>query len=555
MCDIHDHYDYYDRYCLKYCVLFFNLCVHGGSIDGATVLRMMKPEHPVAKLLVQLSQTQDREVGDGTTGVVLLTAALLRRALEVVQRGVHTHLIARGYRLALEHSLLQIDRIKEPLIQSETGGHTAADGHDHDNKDLRREMLRRIVQLPLNSKLLSHDQTFFADMIVRAVELVGAERFNAQSVHIVPIVGDTLRDSFLVDGIVFSKSFVYAGYEQQPKHIERPKILLLNHEIELKHQKEFARLVINDPSQYNEFVDTEWQLVYRKLQQIYDTECTLVLDQQAIGDLATQHFAQRGISNISRIPEQVMQAIASAVGGTILSSLENIGSTATNDEFGIFGTCDLFEERNIGDERYCILSGCQGGAGRGRPRTVTMVVRGSSEEVVQEAVRSLHDAISVCSNVLQDPYFVYGGGATEMFIRESLEAICTGSDEGTNAIASQLHRNPKLVDCIMSFAQSMEDVVHILANNSGLDAASIGAELRHIHHNKQLPNWWRHGIDIWNECTGDMERCNVLEPVAIKRHAIMTATEAACLILSIDYVIQKPVVDTTTNPPKEINSE
>lgn len=229
-------------------------------------------------------------------------------------------------------------------------------------------------------------------IVKRAIQSM--KNFHRKSIHILPIPGGSLTDSELVNGIVFKRTFTYAGFEQQPKMIRNPKILLLNHEvctslnllnfkIELKHQKEFARLVINSPTEYHSFVDTEWQLLYRKLDQIYKTKCNVILDIQVrrwknanwskpIGDLATQHFVQKEITNISRIPKDLMEKISKIVGGKIQASLEDL-----SDET-IFGHCELFEERTIGDDRYCILSGCP------NAEQVTLILRGASDEILKE---------------------------------------------------------------------------------------------------------------------------------------------------------------------------
>ena len=299
------------------------------SNDGATILKLLKPKNPIAKLLVKLSASQDAEIGDGTTGVVLLAANLCEKAHELVNLGYHPHIIINGYKMASKFVLQEIDKLQRPIV----------------------DQLEKIVSVPLNSKVLSHDKDFFTRLILDGMKTTarGGEEtstFGIESIQILKVPGASLQDSYLIDGIVFQRTFTYAGYEQQSKRIENPKILLLNQEIELKHQKEFAHLMINNVADYEDFVNTEWQLVYRKIDQMVQTGCNLILDMQGIGDLATQHFVRKDITNISRVEKRTMIEISKSVAAPIHSSLEGL-----QNGINVYGTCDLFEEVTIGEEQ------------------------------------------------------------------------------------------------------------------------------------------------------------------------------------------------------------
>ena len=413
--------------------------------------------------------------------------------------------------------------------------------------------------------------------------------FTPGHVNIVTIAGGSLRDSQLIHGFVFKKPFAYAGCEQEAKRLEKPRILLLNQEIELKHQKEFAQLAIQSPLQYKQFVDTEWNLVYRKLDQIYNAKCNLVLDVQGIGDLATQHFVQRGISHQARVPISIMEQLASATGTQIYASLENLPQHN-------LGTCDIYEERTIGDERYCILHGCK--------QAFTLILRGASEQILQEvclcdvccvfvwdvdiwcvwhwiwllihsrticvlvdcywyhqAKRSLHDAICVCYHVLQDCKFVAGGGATEMALRTHLAAWQLDS-QSKEQQQQQGEHDPLLIrnkllakyqTCIHAYGDALEELVQILADNACLPSTYLLPQLRHMHEQEQS----RHvGICLESESyMDDMVQRGIVEPLIVKLNAYRCATDAACTILNIDFVVKMPQLESEEGRAKRIAEE
>ncbi|KAL0490638.1 TCP-1 chaperonin, eta subunit [Acrasis kona] len=487
------------------------ICSKDGNItitnDGATLLKLLEPKHPISQLLVKLSRTQDDEIGDGTTGVVLLAAALLKEARDLINLGYHVQTIIQGYKKALNLAIKHLDEIKQPLP---------------DDENLRNHILNKIIQVPLNSKLLSHDREFFTKIIVQAVNKL--KHSDQDCIQILPIQGGSFSDSYLIDGIVFKRTFSYAGFEQQQKRIKNAKILLLNHEIELKHQKEFAHLNISGPSQYKSFVDAEWNLVTRKLDQIYATNCDLVLNVQPIGDLATQHFVQNNITNLSRIPLQLMTTIKQTVGGTIYSTLEHL-----NEKKCHLGFCSLFQNVTIGDDRYCILSGCDDSS------KMTLILRGPSEELLSEAHRSVHDAICIMSTVMSNPFYIIGGGATEMSVNSRINHYVNNQD-----VTSE--RSHSVHSCMKAFGRALQHIVITLCENAGMNIAEVFGELESIHqdHNQN----WFYGVDVLNGCAGDLKQNSVYEPVNVKKNALMCACEAACLILSIDYVVKMPQEET-----------
>jgi T-complex protein 1 subunit eta len=489
------------------------------SNDGATILKLLVLKHPIAQLLTKLSVTQDVQIGDGTTGVVLFASYLCEQAHKLVNLGYHTHVIIRGYKLAYQFVSEYIVKLQKPIVSQ----------------------LQNIIRVPLNSKILNHEQIFFSELLMKGMEMVTSvgNEFDLNSIRILTIPGASLLDSYIIDGIVFKQTFSYAGYEQQSKCIESPKILLLNHEIELKHQKEYAHLMINNVSEYENFVNTEWDLVYRKMDQIYKTECNLILDTQGIGDLATQHFTRMGITNISRIDSATMREISESIGAPVHASLENLSNDQT-----LHGTCNRFEELTIGDDQYCVLSGSP------KKKTVTLILRGSSDEILQEAKRSIHDAICVLSNALKYPWYLYGGGATETTLRSALHKHCDEMEqlppvESPNKIIAlnAKHLNTQVIECMRVYGDALQELVATLARNANLDSADIIAQLNYIHY-QNTPNANRCGININTGMIDDMEDLCVFEPSTIKKHALSAATEAACMILSIDHVVTMPRAET-----------
>ncbi|KAG5064532.1 hypothetical protein JHK85_005715 [Glycine max] len=349
-------------------------------------------------------------------------------------------------------------------------------------------------------------------MVVDAVISIGNEdRLNMIGIKKVP--GGTMRDSFLVNGVAFKKTFSYAGFEQQPKKFLNPKILLLNVELELKSEKENAEIRLSDPAQYQSIVDAEWNIIYDKLDKCVSSGAKVVLSRLAIGDLATQYFADRDIFCAGRVAEEDLKRVAAATGGTVQTSVNNV-----IDE--VLGTCEVFEERQVGNERFNIFSGCSSG------QTATIVLRGGADQFIEEAERSLHDAIMIVRRALKNSTVVAGGGAIDMEISRYLRQHAR-----TIAGKSQLFIN--------SYAKALEVIPRQLCDNAGFDATDVLNKLRQKH---ALPSGegGPYGVDIATGGIADSFANFVWEPAIVKINAINAATEAACLILSVDETIKNP---------------
>merc|ERR1711865_37890 len=465
--------------------------------DGATVISLLEIVHPAAHTLVDIARSQDAEVGDGTTTVTILAGELLKECKTFVEDGVHPQVIARAFRLASEFALQKLDEIQTKL--------------DFDDAEIKRTPLERCAATTLNSKLIggSHGE-FFAKMVVKAcLHLEGA--LVLEMIGVKQVQGGAMEDSFLVEGVAFKKCFSYAGFEQQPKKILNGKILALNVELELKSEKENAEIRIDSVEDYQKIVDAEWDIIYDKLDKIVASGATIVLSKLAIGDLATQYFADREIFCAGRVTDDDMKRVQKATGSAVQSTVNNLIPE-------IMGECATFEEKQVGDERFNLFTGCPA------TKTATIVLRGGAEQFIQEAERSLHDAIMIVRRTLQHNVVVAGGGAIDMELSKAVK-------QQAMSVAG------KGQFFMLAFAKALEAIPRTLAKNAGYDCTDLLNKLRYEHNAKNDANC---GIDIE---TGGV--CNtwekfVWEPSLVKRNAIVSATEAACLILSIDETIKCP---------------
>jgi T-complex protein 1 subunit eta len=473
--------------------------IHSGKTatvtnDGATVMKLLNIVHPAASTLVDIAKSQDAQVGDGTTSVVVLAASLLSEAKGFLEDGVHPQIIVNGYRSAC--------MLARALIQE------LAVTIDRSNAEEFHDMLIRCAQTSLNSKLLHHNREFFARMAVGAVERLD-EDMDLELIGIKKETGGALEDSLLVSGVAFKKCFSYAGFEQQPKRIPSPKILCLNIELELKAERDNIELRIEDPSEYQSLVDAEWAIIYRKLDHMIAAGCNVILSRLPIGDLATQYFADRNVFCAGRVSEADLKRVARATGAQIQTTVENIIPD-------IIGHAELFEEKQVGKERYNFVTGCASA------RAATIILRGGGDQFTAEAERSLHDSIMIVRRARKHHTVVAGGGAIEMEIAERLRK------EGLRLAGKQ-----QLM--YMAFARALEAIPRNIAANGGYDSIELLNQLRHAH--AQPDGKWI-GLDMINGATTNTFEQFVWEPSLVKFNAITAATEAAALILSIDETVR-----------------
>ena len=464
--------------------------------DGATVLRKLNIIHPAAKVLYDISRAQDDEVGDGTTSVVVLAVELLKQAKQFLEERLAPQLIIKGYRKACQLALARIDELAIDLSAKP----------DQERVDL----LKKCAETALNSKLVSKEKSFFADMIVRAV--LSLDRSSGVNmIGIKKVTGGALGDSVLVDGVAFNKTFSYAGFEQQPKSFKNPKILLLNLELELKAEKDNAEIRIERPDDYQRIVDAEWKIIYDKLEKIVESGAQVVLSRLPIGDLATQYFADRKIFCAGRVEESDLARTRLATGAEIQTTVHGLTEK-------VLGTCGQFEEIQIGSERWNIFSGCHSA------KTATIILRGGAQQFLEEADRSLHDAVMIVRRAQTTERVVGGGGAIDLEISKTLKEYSRSVSDAEQSV-------------VAAFGKAFEVIPRCLAINSGADPTDILNQLRTAHSSAE--GTWM-GVDCYNLSVIDSMKAFIWEPAIVKRNAVASAAEAACLILSIDETVKNP---------------
>jgi T-complex protein 1 subunit eta len=471
------------------------------SNDGATVMKLLDIVHPAAKTLVDIARSQDEEVGDGTTSVVVLACEFLTAAKYCIEEGIHPQIIIKNYRQAARIAKDLIQQLSIPIPERK----------ENDAEFVL--LLERCASTALNSKLLSGHSAFFSKMVVQAVLKLEAD-LNLELLGMKKEPGGSVEDSIFVEGVAFKKTFSYAGFECQPKSFKNPKILCLNIELELKAEKENAEIRITDPSKFQSFVDAEWNIIYNKLDAIAKTGAKVILSRLAIGDLATQYFADRDIFCAGRVPGEDLKRVSKATGAAIQTSVHNISEN-------LLGKCGLFEERQVGSQRYNFFTECE------HTRTATIILRGGGEHFIDEAERSLHDSIMIVRRTMKHKSIVAGGGACEMEISNHL-----------NEYSSKIAGKGQLI--IKGYAKAFEAIPRQLAQNAGFDATDILSLLRKKH----ASGGKYFGVDLTNESICDCYSTFVWEPSIIKTNCIEAATEAACIILSVDETVKNPKSDS-----------
>jgi len=465
------------------------------SNDGATIMKLLQIVHPAAVTLVQISMSQDAEVGDGTTSVVLLAGEFLRECKPYIEEGVHPQVIVKAFRQA---SRLAVAKLEELSVKLES-----------QDPATRRDMLEKSAATSLNSKLVSGHKDFFAKMVVDAVLSLDDVQ-DLGMIGMKKVQGGALQDSMMVEGVAFKKTFSYAGFEQMTKSFDNPKIVLLNVELELKAERDNAEVRISDVAAYQKIVDAEWDIIYDKLDKICKSGANIVLSKLAIGDLATQYFADRGMFCAGRVEFGDMQRMQRAIGAQIQTSCNDLNPS-------VLGSCEKFEERQVGGERFNFFSGCP------TTRACTLILRGGAEQFIAEAERSLHDAIMNTRRLLKNPSVIAGGGAIEMELSAYLR------DYSRTIFGKQ-----QLL--IGAYAKALEVIPRQVSSNAGMDPTDVLNKLRmkHAHGGK----WF--GVDVVENGICDTFESFVWEATVMKRNALAAATEAACLILSVDETVRNP---------------
>jgi thermosome len=459
--------------------------------DGRTILDRMNIEHPAAKMMVDVAKTQDAEVGDGTTTSVLLAGELLGKAEDLINKGFHPTVIVEGYSKAADKALETLESIAIPV------------------KPAEKEFLKEIAATSMASKLVAEKKEQLAEIAVEAVlsvaQKVGEDYLvDLDDITIEKKPGESLTQTRLIEGLVLDKEVVHSG---MPKRVEKAKIALLESALEIKKTEFDTKINIERPEQMESFLREEENMLKAMVEKIVATEANVVICQKGIDDMAQHFLARKGVLAVQRVKESDIKKLAKATSGKPLTNLEGL----TKSDLGF---AELVEERKLGDDKMTFIEGCK------NPRSVAILIRGADKRFLDEAERSVHDALCVVRDVVQAPKIVAGGGAPEMEISKVLKAYAQ-SLPGREQLAVQ------------SFAEAMEIVPLTLGENAGLDPIDILSELRARHEKGEK---WA-GVDVFEGKIKDMRELEVYEPLAVKKQTIKSATEAATMILRVDDVI------------------
>ena len=459
--------------------------------DGATILKEIDVQHPAAKMMVEISKATDNEVGDGTTSVVVLAGALIERAEELINKNVHPTVIVDGYRKTAFRSIEILNSIAMKV--------------DDQNKD----QLVKVAKTSMQTKLVSKDSLDLANMVVTACKQVSETRNETTKVDLDDIkvekkAGGSIKDTKLIKGIVLDKEVVHGG---MPKRIENAKIALINSALEIEKTEFDAKLNISSPEQMKRFLDEENVMLKSMVNKVTSAGANVVICQKGIDDIAQHYLAKAGVLTVRRVKESDMTKLSRATDARVINNLDDMTSKD-------LGNADLVEERKVESDKWVFIEGCQ------NPKAVTILIRGGSQRVVDEADRSVHDALMVTKDVLERPLIVAGGGSPEAYVSNKLKEWTT-TLTGREQLAAE------------KFAEALETIPITLAENAGMDTIDTMTELR----SKQSKGSTWAGIDVRSSQITDMSELDIVEPLSVKEQIIKSATEVASMILRIDDVI------------------
>jgi thermosome len=459
--------------------------------DGATILKEIDVQHPAAKMMVEISKATDNEVGDGTSSVVVLAGALIEKAEELITKDVHPTIIVDGYR----KSALKAIEIFNHLAQKIDGGN--------------KSELIKVARTSMQTKLVSKESTELSEVVVNAALQVSEQNESGYVVDIDDVkvekkAGGSLRDTKLIKGIVLDKEVVHGG---MPKRVEKAKIALINSALEIEKTEFDAKININSPDQMKMFLEEENRMLKSMVDKIISSGANVAICQKGIDDVAQHYLAKSNVLAVRRVKESDMTKLSRATGARIVNNLEDLD---TKD----LGAADLVEERKVETDKWVFIEGCK------HPKAVTILIRGGSQRVVDEAERSVHDALSVTKDVMEKPLIVAGGGSPESYVAGKLRDW-SSTLSGREQLAAD------------KFAESLEVIPLALAENAGMDPIDTLTELR----SKQTKGSKWSGIDARSGKIVDMSKLDIVEPLSVKEQIIKSATEVASMILRIDDVI------------------
>lgn len=471
--------------------------------DGATILKEIDVQHPAAKMMVEVAKATDSEVGDGTTSAVVLAGALLEKAESLIENDIHPVIIADGYKKASMKSMLFLNEISQKVNPE------------------NREILEKIASTSMSTKLVSIEASDLAKLVVDAsLEVVtqkdGVYSVDLNNIKIEKKTGGAILDSKMINGIVLDKEIVHSG---MPKKLQNAKIALISAPLEIEKTEFEAKINISSPDQIKSFMEEEESILKGMVDKIKTTGSNVILCQKGIDDFAQHHLAKSGIIAVRRIKESDMAKLAKATGARIVGSVNDL----TEKDLG---QAQNVEEKTIENDNWVFIEDCK------NPKAVTLLLRGGSQRVIDEADRSIHDALMVVKDVIEKPMIVYGGGAPEMYVATKLR-MWAQSLSGREQLA------------VEKFAESLESIPLALARNAGMNPIDALTQLRSKQN--QGDKWT--GIAVTDGGTvTDMQQFRIIEPLKVKEQVIKSATETANMILRIDNVVASSKPAATLEP-------
>ncbi|MFW5903946.1 MAG: thermosome subunit beta [Candidatus Saliniplasma sp.] len=460
--------------------------------DGATILSEIDIEHPAAKMVVEVAESQDDECGDGTTTVVVLAGEFLKKAEDLIDQNIHPSVIAKGFRIAaLEAQKILDEEHIEITI-------------DDDGK------LNEIAKTAMTGKAIEGNKDDLASMTVKAVKQI-AEKIDGEyvadidNIKVEKKAGASVDKSEMINGIILDKERLH---DRMPKEVKDAKIALLSSALEIKETEIDAEIEITDPKQLQQFIDEEEESIKKMVNKIKDVGANVVLCQKGIDDLAQHYLAKEGIFAIRRVKKSDMKKLAKSTGGNIVTNLVDL-------EKEDLGGAGLVHEIHVGDSHMTFVEEADKG------KAVSLLLRGGTDHVVDELERAIHDALKVVSVAIEDGAVLPGGGATEIELSNKLKDFA-GTIKGREQLA------------VNAFADALTIIPRTLAENAGLDGIDVLMGLNTAHEKDGL---MRHGIEINSGEIQDMVEAKVIEPFRVKNQAIQAATEVANMILRIDDVV------------------
>ena len=474
--------------------------------DGATVLDEIDVQHPAAKMIIEVAKTMDDEVGDGTTTAVIFAGELLKKAQDLLDQNIHPSIIIAGYQKAAERALETLDKL----------------ALDVDMED--KETLMKLATTSLRSKAVARSREHLAELVIEAIKQIVEERdgetiADVDNVQIVKKEGKSLDETELIRGIIIDKEVVHAG---MPKKIEGAKIALIDAPLEVEKTEFDAEIRIRSPDAIKAFLDQETDMLKKMVDKVANSGANVLFAQKGIDDVAQHFLAKAGVLVARRVKKSDMEKLAKATGAKVISNLSDLKPED-------LGSCDLVEERKVGDDKMVFVEGCSD------PRAVSIFIRAGLERMIDEAERALNDALYVISDVAELSKMVPGGGAIEMELSKAVRSY-----------ARRVGGREQLA--IEAFSDALEVVPRTLADNAGLDVLDTMVEMKASHEKK---GGFAMGVNVFKEGVIDMLEEGVVEPMVVKLQAIKSAVEVSSMILRIDDVVaaSAPEMPAGGGPP------